>query len=143
MRSYFGTQVPLGQSKSATYLAVGLAEVSDLMEAGAWLQAEALVCLLLVATEQAALDSWNWTTGWLLTHLPEPTWHTCQFQPRNDAVRPLSRLGDPSWTAAALAYKRDVAMVLEARGPKPPKGPPARPPKGTKGGAQAEQSEGK
>ncbi len=101
------------RTKTAAYLGLGLAEVFDLMEAGQWQHAEALTALLLVALEQAAHDEWRWSPAWLLTFLPEPPWQDIGRAPPRDSVRPLARLADQSWTAASIAYLRDVAVLTE------------------------------
>ena len=76
---------------------------------------EALLLLLLVATEQAALQEWQWGAAWLLTHLPEPPWQRIRYPPTRDAMRPLGRLADPNLSAAAIGYLRDVSILSEAQ----------------------------
>ena len=114
-RAYIVKQVPLGKAKSAMYLAYGMAEVFDLMEAGKWKLAEAQLALLLVAVEQSALEDWRWPVAWSLTHLPEPPFHMMVQDPRVYSGRPMSRLADPSWLATALAMAKDIAVIQEAR----------------------------
>ncbi len=101
------------RTKTAAYLGFGLAEVFDLMEAGQWQHAEAWTALLLVALEQAAHDEWRWPPAWLLTFLPEPPWQDIGRAPSRDAIRPLARLADQSWTAASIACLQDVTVLTE------------------------------
>ena len=109
----------MGHNKTGTYLAFGLADVFDLLEAGAVDQAEMTVGLLLCAIEQAALESWHWQTGWLLTHLPEPPFHAVNQQPETGTVRPFSKLAEHAWVAPALQMAKDAATIQEARRPAP------------------------
>ena len=117
-KAYLASEVAFGDSKGLAYLAFGMAEVFDLMEAGRWHAAEAQLALLLVAVEQAANQKWRWSLAWLMTHLPEPPWHAIARHPRPDAIRPLAKLAEPSWVAAAIAYLKDVQVVSEAAAPK-------------------------
>ena len=58
-RDYFIREVAFGGAKTAAYFAFGLASIFDMMERGEWHRAEAEVVLLLVATEQAAIEEWS------------------------------------------------------------------------------------
>ena len=113
-RGYFSSEAPFGQARTAAYLVFGLAEVADLLEAGAWEAGQALLLLLLASAEQAALQEWQWGAAWLLTFLPEPPWQRIRYAPPRDSLRPLGRLADPSHVAAALAYLKDLAVLSEA-----------------------------
>ncbi len=88
------------------------------MEAGQWQHAEAMVAMLLVALEQSAHDEWRWSPAWPLTFLPEPPWHSIARTPPRDAIRPLVRLADQSWSAAAIAYLKDVSVLAERAPPR-------------------------
>ncbi len=112
--AYFIKQVPFARAKTAAYLLFGMCEVFDLMENGRWEEAEAQLALLLVAGEQAAMEDWRWPTAWLLTHLPEPPHHLLIESPGSAMARPISKLADPSWIAAAIAYTKDMAVIQEA-----------------------------
>lgn len=144
-RGYFTSEVPFGQARTAAYMCFGMVEVADLMASGNWEHAEATLLLLLAATEQAALQEWQWGAAWLLTHLPDPPWQRIRYAPARDSIRPLSRLADPALAAAAVAYLRDMAVLGDAQkrqfGGKPEttqdaakhKGDPKSKPKGPKG----------
>ena len=136
-RDYLTKELAMGHNKTGCYLAFDLAEVFDLMEAGAWQQAEMTVGLLLCAVEQAALENWHWQTGWLLTHLPEPPFHLVSRQPDTAAVRPFSKLADHAWVASALQMTKDAATIQEAQKKNAPKKESDLRPKGGggKGGA--------
>lgn len=114
-RDYLIREVPFGGAKTAAYAAFGLASIFDAMEQHEWHRAEAETALLLCAFEQAALEEWRWHTAWLLTHLPEPPFHLISHRVPADSIRPLAGLADPSWTAAAVAYLKDVAILQESR----------------------------
>ena len=113
-RQHFASEVPFDKAKTAAYLTFGMCEVFDLMEAGQWYQAEAQLALLLASAEQAALREWRWTTAWLLTHLPEPPWHSISHPVNRQSVRPLGRLASQGWIAATIAYTKDVSIIDEA-----------------------------
>ena len=122
---FFAHECPLGNAKTLTYMLFGVAQAFDEAGEGMWLQAEDTLAKVLVAGEQAAIDNSSWQTAWLLSHLPEPPWnHVQQNRPRNDAMRPFAKLSDPTWTAAAIAYSKDVAAMNEMRSKNPsaPKG---------------------
>ena len=115
MRNYFAQEVPFGHAKTAAYLVFGLADVSDL-EAGRWREAEALVSLLLSASEQAALQEWSWTLAWLLTFSAEPPWTKIRVQPPSHTdLRAVARLADPELMAAAVGHLKDMMSIAEAQ----------------------------
>ena len=109
------TQVPFGNARTAAYLMFALADVSDLMEAGRWTEAQAIVSLALAGGEQAALQGWQWPLAWMLTSLAEPPWAHIRRQPTPEDGRSLSRLADPGHMAAVVSYFRDLIAVGEAQ----------------------------
>ena len=54
---FMANEAPFGQAKTAAYQTFGKATVFDQMERGGWEMAEAILALLLFATETAALKS--------------------------------------------------------------------------------------
>ncbi len=118
-RTYVIKEMALGHNRTGTYLAFGLAEALDLMEAGEWYRAELTIALLLAALEQAAMEDWHWQTAWLLTHLPEPPFHLVNRAPDRASVRPFSKLADPAWVACAMQLTSDAARLQEARKRRP------------------------
>ena len=150
MRNYFATEVPFGHAKTAAYLVFGLADVSDLMEGGRWHEAEALVSLLLAASEQAALQEWQWSLAWVMTFLAEPPWTRIRgHAPAAQDLKSVSKLADPHLLAAAVGHLKDVMAISEAQrrsGTAPPSGkaegssevaPKGRGRRGGKGGSSA------
>lgn len=116
MRNYFATEVPFGHAKTAAYLVFGLADTADLMEAGRWHEAEALVNLLLSAAEQAALQEWQWGMAWLLTFSAEPPWSKIRTPaPAASDLRSVGRLADPELLAAAVGHMKDFMAISEAQ----------------------------
>jgi len=116
MRGYFAAEVPFGHARTAAYLTFGLADVADLMEAGRWHEAEALVLLLLAAAETAALQDWQWGLAWTLTFLSEPPWARIRAHPPGPAdLRNVSRLVDPELLAAAVGHMKDMLTINEAQ----------------------------
>jgi len=115
MKSCLIKQVPLQRSKNQIYFMFLLAEAFDLMTAGDWMGAQALIALGLVAGEQAAMDHWSWHTAWLLTFLPDPPFHLLQDSLGPHLTRPHAKLADHSWINAAAAYTKDMAILAEAR----------------------------
>ena len=116
MRNYFATEVPFGHAKTAAYLVFGLTDVADLMEAGRWLEAEALTNLLLSAAEQAALQEWQWGMAWLLTFSPEPPWARIRTPaPAASDLKSVGRLADPELLAAAVGHMKDFMAISEAQ----------------------------
>ncbi len=89
-------------------------EVLDLMEIGRWHEAEAQLALLPVAGEPVAMDvDWKWPT-WLLSHPPEPPRQLLIAESGSAQARPISKLADPTWFAAAIAFTKEVAVLQEA-----------------------------
>ena len=131
-RDFLIKEVPMGHNKTGAYLAFGLAEVFDLMEAGEWDAAEMTVGLLLCGVEQAAREQWRWHTGWLLTHLPEPPFHLVQRDADLSAVRPFAKLAEPAWTVSAMQLVTDAAKLKEAQKTTPPPKWGTQPPRETR-----------
>ena len=112
--------MPWGKAgRGVTYLGFLIGHSLDCMHRGEWLRGEALLYLGLVSLEQSLHDSGRWGMAWLLTHFPEPPWHVFQQGMQPDSLRPIGRLADPDWTAAAMAYVRDAAGLseLQKKGP--------------------------
>jgi hypothetical protein len=116
MRGYFGNEVPFGHARTAAYQTFGLCDIADLMEHGRWHEAEALTMLLLAATEQAALQEWNWGLAWLLTFSSEPPWTRIRGQaPSGADMRSVGRLADPELLAAGVQHMKDMIAIGEAQ----------------------------
>lgn len=116
MRGYFAAEVPFGHARTAAYLTFGLADAADLMEAGRWHEAEALVLLVLAAAETAALQDWQWGLAWTLTFLSEPPWARIRVHPpAGNELRSISRLVDPELLAAAVGHMKDMLVIQEAQ----------------------------
>ena len=116
MREFFTRGMAVGKNnRTSGHLGFGIATALDHIAAQEWDQAEAVLCLLMVAIEQSSLDNSRWQLAWLLTHLHEPPWHLMASGPAAGLGRPFGRLADPAWTAAAMAYVRDAAALEEAR----------------------------
>ena len=116
MRGYFAAEVPFGQARTAAYLTFGMADVADLMEASRWHEAEALVLLLLSASETAALQDWQWGLAWTLTFASEPPWARIRAHPpASSELRGVGRLVDPELLAAAVGHLKDMMAINEAQ----------------------------
>lgn len=67
-----------------------------------------------IDVEQVALDQGRVQLAWLLMGLSEPN-HQVHFKHRNTpGLKPFSRLANPVWISANLAYLRDLDF-LESR----------------------------
>ena len=121
----------------------GMADVADLMEASRWHEAEALVLLLLSASETAALQDWNWGLAWTLTFASEPPWARIRAHPpAASELRGVGRLVDPELLAAAVGHLKDMMAINEAqRKVAPPAGP--RPQEGRESTQQDPKGRGK
>ena len=114
MRRYIERRIPLQEHRLLCHVATLAAE--------GWAQAFAtqnhqmlgFLGLLLMFVEQVALDQGKVQLGWLLTGLPEPN-HQVHFSHRKKpGLKPFSRLANPVWVSANLAYLRDLDF-LETR----------------------------
>ena len=72
MYLYLEKHVPFDKARASAYLGFGLATVADYQRRGELDKAELMTLLMLVALEQACLDSGRWSLAWLMTHQPEP-----------------------------------------------------------------------
>ena len=103
-----------GRHRDLGYVQMLVANVWNLLETDRVHAAHAAVSLLLVALEQTCLDD-RWDLGYLLTHRPDPPRETLIRQPDRSGLRPFSRLAEPQWVAAGIAYCKDVDAMAERR----------------------------
>lgn len=121
MRRYLKDEMCFGQYRTLAYSAWLLATVRDQLHKASvtrdWNEVEKALLtsnLGMVAYDQVCLQGGqDWSTGWLMTHLPEPPFSHIARTPPRDQLRPLSPLADPVWSAAALAYLRDAEVVAD------------------------------
>ena len=115
MYLYLEKHVPFDKARASAYLGFVLATIADYQRRGELDKAELMTLLMLVALERACLDSGRWSLAWLMTHQPEPPWHSIRHAPQEDALRPFARLAGSVWTASAMAYTKDAAALNEIR----------------------------
>ena len=113
MLAYFERCGGYGGAESMAYLTTGLATVADLMLAEKWREAEDLVLVLLLASDQALLNDNKWHYGWQATHLPEPLEYVVTRKPNKDAFRPYSRLMPAGLMAALTAFSAENSRTME------------------------------
>ena len=114
MRDYIERKIPFGDMKLLTmfghYLACG-------WETSYNQQDEVMMGFIsrgLLFIEQAAVDSGRTQMGWLLSGYPEPNWSLTGQNKRRTSLQPFSRLSQPSWVAANVAFVKDLDF-LEGR----------------------------
>ena len=114
MRDYIERKIPFGDMKLLTmfghYLACG-------WETSYNQQDEVMMGFIsrgLLFIEQAAVDSGRTQMGWLLSGYPEPNWSFTGQNKRRTSLQPFSRLSQPSWVAANVAFVKDLDF-LEGR----------------------------
>ena len=107
--------------------------------------------LLLAATEQAALQEWNWGLAWLLTFSSEPPWTRIKGQAPSAAdMRSVGRLADPELLAAGVQHMKDMIAIGEAQrrttpawsGGQPRAAPQGDAPQDAKGGGKSRRRGG-
>ena len=124
-RAYLVQEVPFNGAVTASHFMFGLGEIFDNMERGNWHQAEALVAMLLVSGEQAAMNNWKWHHAAKLTMVPDPPFHSLISVPGTSLSEPVSHLADPAWMATAMAYAKELAIFKESsRDSQPRRAPP-------------------
>ena len=107
MYLYLGKHVPFDKSGASAYMGFGLASIADYQRRGEFDKAELMTLLMLVAVEQACLDSGRWS----LARAP-----LAQHSSRaSERLAALARLADAVWTASAMAYTKDAAALNEVR----------------------------
>lgn len=108
MREFVERRIPLGNMKTLTFMAYFLAwgweiaynQKNEVMMG--WMARG------LMLTEQAALDNGRMTMAWLLCGLPEPNWAIIEQNKARRSLRPFSKLAQPQWLAANLAFMKDL-----------------------------------
>ena len=107
----------LGNQRTLTFCSLGFAHIFDMCRSRRWELVEDATARLLVATEQAAMDSSQWQIAWPLTFLREPQWTRLQNRANSDnlATPQFGQLSDPSWTATVLAYLKEASAIQELR----------------------------
>ena len=80
------------KARASAYLGFGLATIADYQRRGELDKAELMTLLMLVALEKACSDSGRWFLAWLMTHQPEPPWHSI----RNASERRVAPVRSPS-----------------------------------------------
>ena len=72
--------------------------------------------------------------AFLFARLTEPSARMMGRQPERSSLRPFSRLAEPRWIAAAVAYLGDIDLMTERRRKRNEDGPnPKAPRKGDQG----------
>jgi hypothetical protein len=108
--------MPLGPYQAAINYTTIIGSVLEHLQRNEIEHARALCCLGLCASEQVALDNGNWTLGFLMTLLPEPSYSLIsQHKPNPSSWSPHAKIAEESWVAGHLAYLRDADMVSERR----------------------------
>ena len=100
-----------GKAKTSVYLTTAIARAADMLARGEKDQAEALLSLMVMSSDQAALDSGRWPLAWLMSHQPEPLWSDLSRQPPQDAMVPFTKLAHPTWVAAAVGQMKDMEVL--------------------------------
>jgi len=95
------------------HVVVMVAELWNELELSNIPLAHAKVGLLLLAIEQAALNS-RWELATLMSFGSEPDFHMMSRVSKATLLRPHSRLADPRWAVAAQAYISNAASSAEA-----------------------------
>ena len=108
----FGT---FQDGRDAAMLAWVLAHIWNHLELGETEAAHALTGIGL-----ASVDQWSMTgrmdMGYLWTHLPEPPWNVVARRPDSQGLRLFSRLAEPAWVAASVAFLKDMDAMQERLG---------------------------
>ena len=132
MRTYLETKVPLGHHRLLTYMLFNQAALWGTLDTAltatpeqtlmkendrlrtALADSQAQVGLSLCFGEQVAMDNGRLMLGWLLSSHTDPPFHITSRNVARQGLRPFSRLSDPRWMAANLAFLKDMDY-LESR----------------------------
>ena len=106
LRGFFERKSPLGQLTMLTYTAFSYAHLWEISHRGNMEEMQAAIALLACFADQTAVDAGRYHLSWLLTGLQEPPFSQVKRNTFKD--RPYSRLVDPRWVAANLAFLRDL-----------------------------------
>ena len=114
MRRYIERRIPLADHRLLCHVATLAAEGWAIAFQSQNQEMLGFLGIMLMFVEQVALDQGKLQLGWLLTGLAEPN-HQVHFSHRKKpGLKPFSRLANPVWVSANLAYLRDLDF-LETR----------------------------
>ena len=111
MRDYVERKMPLGEMKLLTMFGYFMAHA---WETAYNSQDEVFLGFIsrgLLMIEQSAMDGGKTQVGWLLTGLPEPNWALVAQNKKRVGIQPFSRLSQPSWIAANVAFLKDLDFL--------------------------------
>eukprot|EP00438_Fugacium_kawagutii_P032020 Skav219777 [mRNA] locus=C8726944:92:565:- [translate_table: standard] len=124
-------RVPLQDHRLLAHVATLLGEGWNIAHRSSNWEMKGFLSRMLVFVEQAALDSGKLELAYLLTGFTEPNSHLFFPVRKVPGLKPFSRLADPLWLSANLAYLRDLdylqarAATVGKPGAKPSKEPDA------------------
>lgn len=123
MRRYIERRVPLADHKLLCHVATLAAEGWAIAFESKNHEMLGWIGILLMFIEQVALDQGRLQLGWLLTGLAEPNHHVHFSHRKKPGLKPFSRLANPIWVSANLAFLRDLDFIqarMEQVGKKAP-----------------------
>ena len=123
MRRYIERRIPLADHRLLCHVATLATEGWAVAFQSQNQEMLGFLGIMLMFIEQVALDQGKLQLGWLLTGLAEPN-HQVHFSHRKKpGLKPFSRLANPVWVSANLAYLRDLDFMesrMEQVGKKKP-----------------------
>lgn len=131
MKEYLEKRVPLQDHKLLSHVAALLAEGWNIAFKSDNLEMRGFLSRMLIFVEQTALDAGKLELAYLLTGYTEPNSHLFFPLRKTPGLKPFSRLADPLWLSANLAYLRDLDYLqsrtssLGKANPRPAKDPDA------------------
>ena len=85
-----------GRATTSAYLTIAMARAADLLAYGQREQAEAVLSLMAMTLDQAALDGDRWPLAWFMSHQPDPFWSDLSRQPPLASMLPVTLLAHPT-----------------------------------------------
>ena len=108
MRRYLERRVPLQDQKLLAHVGTLVSEGWAIAHQSNNLEMKGFLSRMLLFVEQTALDSGKMELAWLLTGFTEPNSHLFFPVKKTPGLKPFSRLANPLWLSANLAYLRDL-----------------------------------
>ena len=111
MRDFIEKRSPLGDQRLLVQMAYMFANGWEVAFRSGNKQMLGFCSRGLVFIDQSAIDYGRTTLAWLLTSLPEPAFSVVQRNRHRQSMSPFTRLAQPSWISANVAYMRELDFL--------------------------------
>ena len=114
MREFIEKRTPLADQRLLTQMAYLFAGGWEIAHKSGNRQMQGLCARGLLFIDQTAIDAGRTNLSWLLAGMAEPQYSIVHRNRTTASLAPFSRLAQPSWISANVAYLKDLDF-LESR----------------------------